>query len=88
MAKGPNSHWYFGWGSGMRFQNSVPSHIDEIKEFTLMRNPVFIADSMRLDKVIFAYVKFKGKVSREEKIRVSNWLQVRTKSDSLRFVLE
>ena len=88
MAKGPNSRWYFGWGSGMRFQNGVPSHLDDFEEFTLMRNPVFIADSMRLDTSIFAYFTFKGKVSREEKTRVSNWLQVRTKSDSLRFMLK
>ena len=28
FGQGPTSHWYFGWGSGMRFQNGVPSHID------------------------------------------------------------
>ena len=61
---------------------------DNVREFTLMKNPVFTADSMRLDTVMFAYVKFNGRVSQEEKTRLSNWLQVRTKCDSLRLVLE
>lgn len=61
---------------------------DNVREFTLMKNPVFTADSMRLDTVMFAYVKFNRRVSQEEKTRLSNWLQVRTKCDSLRLVLE
>lgn len=61
---------------------------ENVREFTLMNNAVFTADSMRLDTVMFAYVKFKGRVRSAEKSRLANWLRVRTKCDSLRLVVE
>ncbi|GAB5538114.1 MAG: TIGR00341 family protein [Salibacteraceae bacterium] len=68
--------------------NELYAFDDNVKEFTLMNNAVFTADSMRLDTVMFAYVKFKKRNSDRDKERISNWLQVRTKCDSLRLVVE
>ena len=28
FGQGPTSHWYFGYGTGIRFQNGLPSHIN------------------------------------------------------------
>lgn len=68
--------------------NELKAEHENVKAFTLMRNPIFNADSNRLDTVTFAYVQFRKKPKTEEKDRLKNWLKVRTKADSLRLVLE
>jgi uncharacterized hydrophobic protein (TIGR00271 family) len=61
---------------------------DNVKAFTLMRNPIYNADSNRLDTVTFAYVQFQKRPKIDEKNRIEKWLAVRTKADSLRMVFE
>jgi len=61
---------------------------ENVKAFTLMRNPIFNADSNRLDTVTFAYVEFEKRPSPDEKARIEKWLKVRSKADSLRMVFE
>lgn len=59
-----------------------------VAEFTLMKNPVVSMDSLQMDTLIFAYVKFNSKPNISEIQRLKEWLIARTKSDKLKLVVE
>ncbi|NQV53354.1 MAG: TIGR00341 family protein [Flavobacteriales bacterium] len=61
---------------------------ENVKEFTLMRNPIVNMDSMRIDTVTFAYVHFKKRPKKEETDRLESWLKARCKAESLRLVIQ
>lgn len=61
---------------------------ENVKEFTLMKNPIINLDNMNIDTVTFAYIQFKKEPSNEEKLRLTRWLKVRTKADSLKLVIQ
>ena len=61
---------------------------ENVKEFTLMKNPIVNLDSMRTDTVTFAYIQFKKVPSTDETLRLTRWLKARTKADSLKLVIQ
>ncbi|MEQ9186792.1 MAG: DUF389 domain-containing protein, partial [Cryomorphaceae bacterium] len=59
-----------------------------VTEFTLMRNPIVDMDSLKVDTVTFAYVKFKNRPTKSETDRLESWLKARCKADLLRLVVQ
>lgn len=59
-----------------------------VTEFTLMRNPIVNMDSLKVDTVTFAYVRFKKRPTQSETDRLESWLKARCKADLLRLVVQ
>ena len=68
--------------------NELKAEHSNVTEFTLMKNPIVNMDSMRLDTVVFGYVKFSKRPKKEETDRLERWLKARTKADSLKLVIQ
>jgi len=68
--------------------NELKAEHSNVTEFTLMKNPIVNMDSMRLDTVVFGYVKFSKRPIKEETDRLERWLKARTKADSLKLVIQ
>ncbi|MEZ4722403.1 MAG: TIGR00341 family protein [Flavobacteriales bacterium] len=68
--------------------NELKAEHQDVKEFTLMLNPVYNAETNSLDTVTFAYVQFKERPQPDEEKRLERWLAARTKADSLRLVVQ
>lgn len=60
----------------------------DVREFTLVKNPIVNMDSLRVDTVTFAYVQYARKPNSSESERLEKWLKARTKADSLKLVIQ
>ena len=60
--------------------NELKAEHENVRAFTLMRNPIFNADSNRLDTVTFAYVQFRKKAANRRKGAPSKMVESPNKS--------
>lgn len=69
-------------------QNELKILYPALREFTLSHNVVYTIDSARTDTITLFVAKFAATVSKDEKNKLSNWLQQRLPTDSVRVVIE
>ncbi len=76
-------------------QFNVNDYADEAKalfssldEFSISDNVIKSLDRKSLDTLVLAYAKFSSTIEKEEKEKLINWIKVKTKSDSIKLIIE
>lgn len=59
-----------------------------ILEYSMTENAFVNIESQEIDTVLLAYAKFKSSPSSQEKEQLMNWVKARTKTDSVKLVVE
>lgn len=60
----------------------------DVREFTILRNPMIKCDSVHMDTVTFAYVDFRKRPKKEDVKKMNAWLKALTNADSLKLVVQ
>ncbi|MBB6327444.1 putative hydrophobic protein (TIGR00271 family) [Algoriphagus iocasae] len=59
----------------------------KIRKFSLNRSLITNLEKNSIDTLLIAYAEFSGKPTNEEKDKLNNWLKIRTKSDTIGFII-